>query len=622
MRSLCFANGPAGQARVPVLLTTTAQAGTGSGLSRRHGEGMAVAEQEIAARLKPGQIAPGLWSREEIARRLPRWKADASAWAEDCVWIERPDGTVGPIELYPDQQRALREGSSCRQHPGGILEPIRKTVVFCRPKRNHKSLDAAILAAHSVALFPRRKSYVVANSERQAHSVTFDYVIQIFRRSPMLRNHAKYGSAWLNDTIVELPQNTTEITIPSLESRIIAMPCNWATVQGVPVTGVLVVEELHAAVNESIFSMLAGQTEALTARTVIASQAGSRNGVLFRLYKQAQNQGGNNPRIWFDYWTNNRAPWITEEWLADREAALPPWEFQYLHCNAWGTGGQRFLTADLVDRVFEIDYPLIAQRHDLRTPTEIHKGAPEPAFEALDRAAWRELRDRMGWAPCAFGIGLDRAQPYAHQEKTNLAVHLKTAGEVVVRRGRALARPGPGDSVSVDGGRAEARPLLTAQPNGQRAARARPTTASYEIWEIASIDCPNSADDEIEEAIEVVEEIIGQHIDDRRYETYQAADLAIEHGAELISATSPQQVKMFNHMHRLSKEGRYHCSPQSIALKVEFEDFMVNTEQRLTRFEHGSGCTDDRIYGHGHSIEAVTEAVIVTQRFRQKPRGM
>jgi len=547
---------------------------------------MAVAEQMATG--------PRTWTLDEVERRLPIWQADASVWAEDVVWIERPDGTVGPIELYPEQRRGLQEGSRSRMLPSGILEPTHKTVVFCRPKRNHKSLDAAILAAHSIALFPRRKSYVVANSERQAHSVTFDYVIQIFRRSPMLQNFAKFGSALLNDTITELPHNTTEIIVPSQESQIIAMPCNWATVQGVPVTGVLVVEELHAAVNESVYSMLKGQTEAITARTIIASQAGSRNGVLYRLFKQAANQGGDNERIWFDYWSDNKAPWITEEWLADREAELPPWEFQYLHHNAWGTSGQRFLSADLVAQVFGTEYPLLAWRHDLRTPAEIHKGAPEPPLRSMSREQWRELRQRMGWNHCAFGIGLDRAQPYAHQEKTNVACHLKVF-EDPSERARALR----------------------SEP------RVRTPRLNYHIWEIASVDCPNSSDDEIDEAIEAVEETIGQRITHRRYETYQAADLAIEHGADLINATSQQQVRMFNHMHRLAREGRYHCSPESVALAGELEDFMVDTEtSRLPRFGHGSGCTDDRIYGHGHSVEATTEAPIITARFRQKPRGM
>jgi len=171
-------------------------------------------------------------SDAEMWARIPNWRNNAADWAEDCVWIERSDGSIGPIELYPEQRRALEEASRREPDPLGAGNPVHKTVVFCRPKRNNKSLDAAILAAHSIALFPRRHSYIVANSRDQAKSITFTYAADIFRFSPMLQGMARYGSVPLDAPNVELPPNATEITIPENGSIVKAVPSNWQTVQG------------------------------------------------------------------------------------------------------------------------------------------------------------------------------------------------------------------------------------------------------------------------------------------------------------------------------------------------------------------------------------------------------
>ncbi|MFW6156806.1 MAG: hypothetical protein ACOC7J_05755, partial [Armatimonadota bacterium] len=364
---------------------------------------------------------------------------------------------------------------------------------------------------------------------------------------------------------------------------------------GLPVTGVLVVEELHAAQNESVYAMLSGQTEATTSQIIIASQAGSRNGVLYRLYKNAANQGGDNERIWFDYWSENRAPWITEEWLADREAQLPPWEYNYLHHNKWGATGQRYMSPDLVDQIYSIDYPLLARRMGDGT---LHV-ADDP------REAWAELREQLGITAWAVGCGLDRAQPYAHREATNFAMTVKAIVD-------------PRLAEDDDNGLQDAQDTRDERQDGTQPGNG---AAGPHAFPIASIDCPNSSDAEIDAALDICSEIVGRR-PTLQYEIYQAADIGLKHGADLVHATSQQQVKMFNRMHLWAREGRYHVSPESTKLAAELEEFMVETDKQLPRFEHSSGSTDDRIYAHAHSLEAVAEEPVFEHRMTRKPKGL
>jgi len=216
------------------------------------------------------------------------------------------------------------------------------------------------------------------------------------------------------------------------------------------------------------------------------------------------------------------------------------------------------------------------------------------------REDWAKLKQSLGLEAVAFGIGLDRAKPYAGREGTNVACHVKGIPTV---RGKGV----PG--------------LYGVGGNGVPPLHDIGWAEGAHIFEIASVDCPDGTDEEIEEAIEAIETIVGRRIP-KIYEEYQAADLAIEHDADLVSATTQRQIKLFNRVHRLVREGRYHCSPESVGLKAEYEEFMVDTSHALPRFEHSSGATDDRIYGHAYSVEATAAQTLIARRFAEKPRGM
>lgn len=523
-------------------------------------------------------------SQAEMIKRLPAWRNDAALWASEVVWIAKPDGSIGPIELYPEQAEGLRQASRREPHPEGLGKPIHKTTVFSRPKRNNKSQDAAILVAHAQALFVRRTSAIVANSQDQARSVTFDYVADIFDYSPNLQGMAYYGTKRLDGSLGKRPEVTT-ISLPDVSGEVRAVVPNIRTIQGRGINGIAVIEELQAAYSEESYALLASQAEASSAQIVIASQAGHRNGALYRLYKEAYNQGGDNPRIWFDYWGDedefvaNLAPWVSPEFLADALINMTPWEFAKYHRNLWGSGTQNFLTPDLIDMLFGIDYPLAVQRHQ---PQD--RKLPATALQVMSAEDWRDLCEEMQWHSWTVGIGLDRAMPYAEREGTCVSATLKCMPSA--EQVEAGYTPGP------------------------------------HFWQIASIDCPDGSEAEIDEACESIETAIGRRVWAREYETYQSADIAEKHHAELISPTTGRQVVLFNRTHQLTREGRHHASPQSIGLRFEFEEFTVDNSHALPRFEHPSGGTDDRIYADGYSLDAVVDAPIMAHRSVKKAGWM
>jgi len=566
----------------------------------------------------------GALSPSQMRERLPHWRNDAAAWASDVVWIQKPDGSIGPIELYPGQRDFLREASRREPHPQGLGRPIHKTAVASRPKRNNKSIDAAILCAHSVALFTRRTSGVVANSQDQARSVTFDYVADVFDYSPGLQGLAYYGTMCLDGRLQKRPEVTT-IAIPSMGNEVRAMVPNVRTIQGRGINGTAVIEELQAAYSEEAFALLASQTEATSAQIIIASQAGHREGALWRLYRSATNQGGDNPRIWFDYWGDedalvaNRAPWVTPEFLADAELNMAPWEFSKYHLNLWGGGAQAFLAPELIDSLFAVDYPLAAVRvHDRKAERQGAQGSAP--LRTASREDWQALTERMGWKAWAVGIGLDRAMPYAQREGTCVSATLKCLGHGAWGKGQGGNGDGDGNGDGNGAGRPHPRVGWTLRDDVRR--HGVGDYGEPHHWEIASIDCPNGSQAEIDEACDAIETTIGRRVTARAYESYQSSDIAEEHGADLVTPTSARQRVMFNRLHQLTREGRHHCSPQSAGLRHELEEFTVDTTRAQPRFEHPSSGTDDRIYARGYSLEAVVDETVMDRRFGPKPRGM
>lgn len=296
---------------------------------------------------------------------LERWRGSVVTWAEENCYVRHPEtGKFGPLQLFDHQRHFLEEAT--RRDADGAL--VHRVAVCSYPKREGKSLLAAIIGAWRLACFEGQRVGVLANSERQAASNIFDHLCQIYRHSPAL---AEYVTA---DSF-----KTRTLTIVGLDNRAECYPCNADTIQGV-FFSLLLSDELHAAENPKAFTFASQQTEGPDSQVVISSQAGApvNSNPLWRLYRAAE------PHIFFDYRTEVSTPWSKK--LAEQaKDELLPGEYDYLWGNAWGATGLKLLS-----------------------PRDIEQACWDYAMPRTEKQ-WQQLKKAWGWERCVIGVGLDRA---------------------------------------------------------------------------------------------------------------------------------------------------------------------------------------------------------------------
>jgi len=303
-----------------------------------------------------------------LLERMDVYRADVVMFAQECLWTTRPDGVgIEPLRLEPHQVTWLRQ--STKRHGGHF---VYKVIVASWPKREGKSMLVSVLLAWRMCCFADQESVVLANSERQAASNIFDELVDFFRNSPALK-------AYVSEDDIQRRQ----LNVWRLGNTTTCVPCNFRTVQGMAVTGILAVDELHAVQDMRAYNYLRAQTEATDSQTAISSQAGpsvSSNPV-WRLYEQRD-----QAHIHFDYQQLHMCAWAKR--LAEQQKSeLTPAEYAALHENAWGGLGEKLFAAELLAAA--------------RMPYQ----QPETAEE------WDALRTAWGWAdvPYVIGVGLDRA---------------------------------------------------------------------------------------------------------------------------------------------------------------------------------------------------------------------
>lgn len=304
------------------------------------------------------------------AKALQRWRGDCAAWAEECVEVRNPEtGELGPLRLLEHQAAWLREAT--RRADGRFA---RKVTVASWPKRDGKTLCAALVIAWRCACFTDQRCGIIANSERQAQSNIFDAVTGFFRDSPKLKGYVPKGG-----------YQTSRLSLPALRNEVSCFPCNAATVQGTRFD-VLACDELHASDDGGkAFVFASQQTEAADAQAVIASQAGApvTTNPMWRLHQAAE---GGAEHIFFSYRTEPATPWGVRR-SEEARLELTPGEHDYLWRNAWGATGLRLFAAADVERA------------------AVQYASPRT------REEWQALRAAWGWegVAVAVGVGLDRA---------------------------------------------------------------------------------------------------------------------------------------------------------------------------------------------------------------------
>jgi hypothetical protein len=509
----------------------------------------------------------GVSNTERLKQQLRAYQLDVVRWAEECIEIKRPDKRrIEPLILERHQRDWLR--TATRRGGDGSGPLVHSVAVASWPKREGKSLCVAILVAHRMTCFTNQENVILANSERQAASVIFDELVGFFR------NSEKLGAYTTEDDI-----QARRLAVPALGNETICVPCNYRTVQGMAVTGILATDELHAVQDIRSYNFLAGQTEALDAQVAISSQAGPpvQGNPVWRLY-----EARNEPHIFFNYSQEHIAPWAIA--LAEKQrVTLLPAEFDYLHRNAWAGTGYKLFPSNSVMRA-AMDYK-----------------------EPRSKEEWKALRKAWGFEKwgCAIGVGLDRAGVSSRGDNSVWSAIARF--DPPKARGSSEMIP-PADPPL---GEAELRRSATPESEG-----GEPPGGLGSIYRQVMCDVmPTGSEAEVLEARDRTIEIFGPP-DVGSFESYGCSDVVEKvEKAELVVPTIPRQRAMFNTFGRLLKEGRFGFAEdagwdreneRSGMLKTELIGFEYDARSGgALRFGTQSGLHDDTIYSAGWTIDGL-----------------
>lgn len=225
--------------------------------------------------------------------------------------------------------------------------------VIGEPKKCGKSTFAAAIALWFLCCKPFSEVYLLASDVQQTALVCFDKLCKSIRMNPRLRKqcHIKSGKGRVDydDSFVQiLAPNTSVAGInPSL---IVAEELwSWTTTEHKrswdELTNVPTRE-----VNLNLITSYAGYSE-------------DEDSILWELYKkgidQAEGKEDKDPRFLFRWWgveLYEKIPWVKPSYLKQQKRRLRENSFKRLHCNAWTSGLEVFIDAEIIDICTNPDY--------------------------------------------------------------------------------------------------------------------------------------------------------------------------------------------------------------------------------------------------------------------------
>lgn len=463
---------------------------------------------------------------DELETRREVWRGDVVAFCRDVLWWRTAEGVV-KWTPYPAQAKAM-QAATAQDRQG---RPRHKTVAFCWSKRQGKSTAAAALLAHSLVTGSGAHSVVCSNSRENAQTVTFQALLNFIRNSPILQA-----------LVPEECRQTSLITCPTWDNWVRALPANVRTVQGIAVTAWACFDDAHSAPLD-VLDMVASQTESVKAQVLVPSMMGSSRGYVYRLWETSKGRDGGH--VHFSYWTDNRNPYVSRQWLEQRRTELPPAMYAVLHENAPGEGG---------DTLFELEQ-LLACRAAWAPP-------------ATAKEWWLLCRDHLQVYPekVILGAGIDRS--LGRGDDTVFAVvgrwqDTTGATRYAVLRCEVIANP-------------TERAILAAAEEA-RGVFGRVRRAVAEVYQMADL-AP-------------------------KWAKSLGATLQLE------NASGPSQATAFNEFWQLVNEGRLVYPTSMELLHDQLTGFQVDTSGRLPRFTGGSGkAVDDAVYATCWALQAARRA--------------
>jgi len=515
---------------------------------------------------------------------VEKWHWDPVAFAEDCLWTP-----FGKVKLYPEQKKAIRE--ACRLDDNGV--PVYKTVVFSYPKRDGKSFNAVIIILWRFCTWLTQASTILSNSRDQSKSVIMDECVDIIKASPSL--NVLIGDA---DKHIKIRGNF--IAWPSRGNEITCMPARSATVQGRAVTGICAIDELHEATEDiqEAAEFLMSQTEASSAQNVISSQIGAKTGPVYNYYRMYLN---GEPRLFVDYRTENKSPFVTKEWLEGRKAALAhkPGRYEYLHMNLPLSGGQLLVSPTTLNEAKAIEVV-----DNEMIPLYKMSWPPEDIIAVIER--------KHPFHKLIFGVGLDKASDVK-----------KTKGDDTVLSVVCKVIPGPPPQLPED-----------YEDDSDAVLLMDLLSAVYE-------DCVRSAIPEDEDSPWIAhyylvrqkvlnDDVALKRAVQRAYDDFKFRALAVERPEAsdfikwairhrwggprpVVTVENPtlanQDVMFGEFMGKLWHLGLIKFPIDATLLEDQLSAFLVDLTKAIPRYGHDTGAHDDAVYSHAYACWAVRDII-------------
>jgi hypothetical protein len=260
-------------------------------------------------------------------------------------------GRVGPIALYPTQRDFLHEMFEARDEFG--LRKYRRGV-FSLPKKSGKTATGALCGLYMLCFDEfelTREVDSIATDLDQARLI-FTEATRMVERSPILKAWVKAGVLRIYRDAIELKDGDTFGVFRCLAS-------DTQGLHGISPSCLLVDETWTMQTYDLLEACSLPPTRRCPLElhfTYAGLRVHQRDGVpLWDLFRASESKS--DPKLYFVYRHGREAnalvPWITEEYLRGREAALPTNRFRRLHYNLWGTGDSTFLTEAEIERALD-----------------------------------------------------------------------------------------------------------------------------------------------------------------------------------------------------------------------------------------------------------------------------